>query len=75
MLMAGMEMNRNLNKLANFSKFILCIVRKEAKNLIMVCPSSLKSVNIFFRRPNSNFMLEERFFVKYLNSFDQNTAN
>ena len=58
--MARMEMDCNLKKLANFSKFILCIIQKSLKTwswFVLPCWNQL----IFSSwHSNSNFILEKK---------------
>ena len=69
-----MEMDCNLKKLANFFKFLLIILGNLLKKLNLVYSSSEKSFHIFSLCCKSNFILEKRFCVKYLDTFNQHTA-
>ena len=55
-----MRVDWHLKKLANFFKFVLCILEKSLK-LIIICYFSQKSLH--------------NFFVSQLSSFDHNTRN
>ena len=70
-----MEMDCNLKRLANVFKFFLCIVEKSLKTDHGLFFSPRRNPLIVSSRcSSSNFMLEKRFFVNYLSSFDQTTA-
>ena len=70
-----MEIDNNLNKMANFFKFFLRILEKLQKKKVCIVFLHWGNEMIFSSRcSNNNFMLEKRFYVKYLSSFDQNTA-
>ena len=71
--MARMEVDCNLKMLANFFKFFRCILEKSLKTDYS---SVFRGKILIFscRCCKSNFMLQTRLFVKYLRSFDQNTA-
>ena len=48
--------------------------REVAKNCLQLVLPRINPLIFSFRCSNSNFMIENRFFVKNLSSLDQNTA-
>ena len=68
-----MQVDYNLEKLTNFFLVLPLYFREVAKIDCIVLPTR-KTLAFSSRCCKSDFMSQERFFVRKLSSFDQNTA-
>ena len=65
-----MEMDYNLKKLANYFKFFAFILGKLLKPDLQFVFHRTNQLVFSYRCSTNNFMLEKRFYVKFLSSFD-----